>query len=54
MVVKAPSPDPGIKMLQDYIAAQEKARADKAAAKQKEKDEAAAAVAAATKPSRKP
>jgi len=49
MVVKAPSPDPGIKMLQDYIAAQEKARADKAAAKQKEKDEAAAAVAAAAK-----
>jgi hypothetical protein len=49
MVLKAPSPDPGIKMLQDYIAAQEKARHDKAAARQKEKDDAAAAAAAAAK-----
>jgi hypothetical protein len=49
MVVKAPTPDPGIKMLQDYIAAQEKARADKIAQKQKDKDDAAAALAAAAK-----
>lgn len=51
LVVKAPSPDPGIKMLQDYIAAQEKARADKAAARQKDKDDAAAAAAATAKKS---
>jgi hypothetical protein len=49
VVVKAPTPDPGIKMLQDYIAAQEKARADKIAQKQKDKDDAAAAAAAAAK-----
>jgi hypothetical protein len=46
---KTPEPDPSIKMLQDFIAAQEKARADKVAAKQKERDQAAAAAAAAAK-----